>query len=214
MNQQKQYFLVLGDVINSRQIIDRKLFEKKMKLAVQQTSKAFESSLKLPIQRWKGLDEVALIVNTVDNIFELIQTINETIFPNKMRFVIAKGNIVLPKNTTEISKLDGEVFANAATLMLELKNEKMIVKINAINVEKDSALENQINGYYIIKDNWTEKQHAVYTLFAQTNNQSMVAKKIKTTQQLVSKTLKAINAYKVKAIETNIVHWNKNYYKL
>jgi SatD family (SatD) len=214
MKQQKQYFLILGDVINSRSIADRKAFEKKIKLAIQQVAKTYDSSLKLPIQRWKGLDEIALIVNDVENIFSVLQCINKIIFPNQMRFVVTKGSLILPKNVVEISKLDGDIFTKASELMAELKKEKLIVKLDAVDAERDFALENQINGFYILKENWTEKQHNIYTLFAQTNSQELVAKKIKTTQQLVSKTLKAINANKVKTIETNIVNWNKNYYKL
>ncbi len=208
----KKLYVLLGDVINSRTIRERKNFEKKLQAALEWATLLYSSTFKAPVTKWKGLDEIAAIIHDPQNIYDMMKGINEMIYPNKIRFVLVHGNIELIKNKP-VSELDGDAFHKAASLMNELKKEKFIFKCSGITEDKDRALENQINMGFLMKSKWTKKQALLYSLYYKNGSQEATAKKLKISQQSVSKTLKSINGFEVIQLEKRINNWILTYYR-
>lgn len=203
----KEYFTLLGDVINSRKIKRRKSFDRKFTMAISQVTQLYKDSFKVAVKKWKGIDEVAAIIDNPAHVYELIRDINEFIYPQKIRFVLAKGEIEMKPGVEDISELDGNAFHEASSLMAELKKSGDVFASTGNNEMKDVALTNQVNALFLLKERWTEKQILVYKYYYTTLNQEAVAKKFKITQQSVSKTLKAINAVKIIELEKKVIAW-------
>lgn len=204
---EKLCFVLLGDTIRSRHIVKRSAFEKKLSAAVFSIMEKFGDQLLMPIKNWKGLDEVAAIISDQKNIFNIIWHINEIIFPVRMRFVMARGNVNLKAGVTDISLLDGDAFHKAANLMLELKKEELMFKSRGENETNDLALDNQVNMLFLLSEKWTEKQMKMYACNREMDNQKEIAKKFKISQQSVSKTLNGIQAAKMMELEKRLSIW-------
>jgi hypothetical protein len=213
MPEKRKYFVLLTDVVRSREIPDRKKFDQKITMALKEVVARFGEMFVLPIKQWKGVDETAAVIKDPGDIYQMVKCIREIIFPQKMRFVLVKGEVNMKKEVTDITLLDGEAFHIASLMMSRLKTEETIFKCNSQNEPEDLALDNQVNLVDLVQDKWTEKQMSIYSLYYKTNNQQEVAKKYKITQQSVSKALNAINAPVIMEVEKNIIKWAKENYR-
>lgn len=202
-------YVLLSDVVGSRKIKDRKGFEKKLSETLQKIQQQYADVFEMPIQVWKGLDETAAMLKQPWRLYEVMDAIDERLLPYKMRFVLVKGGIdVMPQR--DISKADGEVFHLAAARMLELKREGLKFNCHTGNEAFDAAWGGQINLLWLVKQGWTERQRSVYRLYCETGLQGEVAKRLKISQQNVSKTLKSIAAAQVQALEKTLAGWTEN----
>jgi len=202
-------YVLLSDVVASRKIKDRKGFEKKLAATLQKVQQQYAHVFEMPIQVWKGLDETAAMVKDPWQLYPVMDKIDEGLWPYKMRFVVVRGEIdVLPQNG-DISKADGEAFHMAAAQMLELKRAGLKFRCQTGNEAFDKAWQGQLNLLWLVKETWTERQHQVYRMYCQTGVQEEVARRLKITQQNVSKTLKSIAATQVQSLEINLAGWTE-----
>ena len=203
----KKVCLLLGDVINSRAIKNRKQFEKKFQSALEFVTNAHADLFTMPVKQWKGIDEIAAIVKKPASIYKVIAVINEKLDPEMMRFVMAIGEADILTKGKDISGLDGPVFHEAANHMLRIKKEKWLFGIAGDQSQEAKALHTQVNSLMLIKANWTETQRKIFYAYAETGNQEKTAKKLRITQQSVSKTLRLISAAQVLELEQQLIEW-------
>ena len=203
----KKVYMLLGDVINSRGIKNRKQFEKKFQSAVQYVVDTHADLFTMPVKQWKGIDEIAALLKKPATIYQVITVINERLDPEMMRFVLATGEAdILPKGK-DISNLDGPVFHDAANHMMEIKKEKWHFGIAGDVSQEAKAMHTQINCLLLLRASWTETQRKIFYAYAETRNQEKTAKKLKITQQSVSKTLRLISAAQVLELEHQLIEW-------
>jgi hypothetical protein len=203
----KKVYVLLGDVINSRGIKNRKQFEKKFQGALQSVMTDYPELFAMPVKQWKGIDEIAALVKKPGSIYKAIKAINERLDPEMMRFVLAKGEMDITPKTKDLASLDGTVFHEAANLMAKIKKEKWFFGIGGDESKEAMALHTQINCLLLIKASWTNTQRKIFYAYAETGNQEKAAKKLKVTQQSVSKTLKLISAAQVLELEQQLIEW-------
>src|SRR5215218_3086770 len=103
-------YVLLSDVVGSRKIKDRKGFEKKLAATLQRVQQQYAQVFEMPIQVWKGLDETAAMLKEPWKLYEVMDLIDESIAPYKMRFVVVKGSIDVMPQSGVISEADGEAF--------------------------------------------------------------------------------------------------------
>ena len=203
-------YVLLSDVVGSRKIKDRKVFEKKLNETLQQVQQQYAEVFEMPIQVWKGLDETAAMLKEPWRLYELMDRIDAGIAPFTMRFVLVKGTVdIVPQNGI-ISNADGEVFHRAAAQMQVLKKEGLKCSCLTGKETFDKPWQGQINLLWLIKEKWTERQRSVYRLYNQTGLQEEVAKQLHISQQQVSKTLKSIAATQVQALEKTLADWTES----
>ena len=203
----KTVYVLLGDVVNSRGIKDRQRFEKRLRIALDKIMRIYGKSFRVPVKNWKGIDEVAAVLNKAGDVYRIMDTMNDALVPEKIRFVLVKGELdVIPKNK-DVSQLDGQVFHVAASLMATIKKEKRLFLCDTGNPLADMALDTQINALFLLKTSWTQKQRNIFNMYFKIGSQDSVAKKLKVTQQSVSKTLNAIAAIQVAALEDKVTNW-------
>ena len=201
-------YVLLSDVVASRKIKDRKGFEKKLAATLQKVQQQYARVFEMPIQVWKGLDETAAMVKEPWQLYPVLDKIDEGLWPYKMRFVVIRGVVdVLPQNG-DISKADGEAFHVAAAQMLELKRAGLKFRCQTGNEAFDKAWQGQLNLLWLVKEPGRNGR-AGYRMYCQTGVQEEVARRLKITQQNVSKTLKSIAATQVQALENNLAGWTE-----
>lgn len=213
MKKSQVKYVLLTDVVGSRKIKDRNTFEKKLAEAMQNVQKQHADVFEMPIQVWKGLDETAAMLKEPWKLYKIMDSIDEGIAPFKMRFVLVKGTVDVAPQNNDISKADGEVFHMAAARMFELKKEGLKFSCLTGNEAFDKAWQTQINLLWLVKESWTERQRKIYRLYCETGLQDEVAKRLKISQQNVSKTLKSIAATQVQALEKMTLDWTEKSFK-
>jgi ABC-type glycerol-3-phosphate transport system substrate-binding protein len=203
----RKIYLLLGDVINSRAINNRKLFEKKFQSALEWLANDNADLFTIPLKQWKGIDEIAGVLKKPASVYKVITAINEKLDPEMMRFVLAKGEVDILSKTKDISNLDGPVFHEAANHMFQIKKEKWLFGMPGDDKQEVKALNTQINSLLLIRGSWTETQRKIFYAYAETGNQEKTAKKLRITQQSVSKTLRLVSAAQVLALEEQLTEW-------
>ena len=206
-------WVLLSDVVGSRKIKDRKIFEKRLAETLQQVQQQHAQVFEMPIQVWKGLDETAAMLKQPEQLYKVMDSIDEGIAPFQMRFVLVKAAVdVLPQDG-DISKADGDAFHLAAARMLLLKKWGLKFSCQTGNETFDLAWQGQINMLWLIKRGWTDRQRCVYRLYNETGVQEDVAKQLNISQQNVSKTLKSIAAAQVHTLEETLARWTEWQFK-
>lgn len=209
MKKSTNYFVLLGDVVDSRKIGDRSGFDKKLQAGLGTVTQMFQNAFVLPLQVWKGLDEIAAVLRSPVELYPLLSVIQDSVAPQKFRFVVAEGSIdVMPENG-DVRQADGSAFHQAAEGMQQLKKEGLLFSCKTGNALWDRAYGSQVNLLLLLKDDWTERQRSIYTAYVKSGRQEEVAAALQVTQQTVSKTLQAIKAAQVQKLEAALQHWTK-----
>ncbi len=209
MTRRQSKFILLSDIAGSRNITDRKRFEKKLAATLQQVQQQYADVFEMPIQVWKGLDETAAMLRAPWQLYNVMDAVDEGIAPLTMRFVLVRGRVDTMPEDGNISKADGEAFHIAAARMLELKKEDLKFSCATGDADFDAAWQGQLNLLWLLKRGWTARQRIIYRMYRETALQDVVAKKLGISQQTVSKTLKSIYAAQVQTLEKNIAHWTE-----
>lgn len=204
MIRKKNGFVLLGDIIDSRKIKNRAAFEQKMAVLIPEIGNQYKKYCLAPLKAQKGIDEAGAVLKDRKVLYKLITHINNELYPQQMRFAICEGVIDSGLNSNDVSQMDGPAFHTAAAVMSRLKDEKLLVLCETADTVFDKSLENQINAMAVIKNSWTSKQMEIYTQYKSLLSQDLVAKKLNTTQQNISKQMAAINGFSVLKIEENI----------
>lgn len=209
MDKSNEAFVLLADVVDSRRIVDRAAFDKKLKTVITEVGKTYQNAFVLPLQVWKGLDEVAAVLQSVDELYAIISVIQAAVVPQKFRFVLVKGDIdVVPQNK-DVRSADGAAFHQAAESMQALKKEGLPFSCHTGNALWDKAYSTQLNLLLLLKGAWTERQNSIYEAYKKSGRQEEVAAALQVTQQTVSKTLQAIKAAQVQKLEAALQSWTK-----
>ena len=202
-------YVLLADVVGSRRIEDRAAFDKKLQAALQQANQTFENAFFLPLQVWKGLDEVAAVLSSPTELYTVISVIQEAVAPQKFRFVLVQGSIDVVPVSKDVREADGAAFHQAAEAMQNLKKEGLLFSCQTENRLWDIAYSTQLNLLLLLKDGWTERQRSIYEAYIKSGRQEKVAEALQVTQQTVSKTLQSIQAAQVQKLEAALQSWTK-----
>ena len=207
MKRSPQKFVLLSDVVGSRNIRDRRGFEKKLAATLKAMQQQHHSVFEMPIQVWKGLDETAAMLKQPWKLYELMDAMDEAIAPAKIRFVLVKETVDVMPQHNAVAEADGAAFHLAATRMLDLKKSGLKFTCSTGNDPFDQAWQSQVNLLWLVKGRWTERQRRMFRMYSQTGLQDDVAKRLNISQQTVSKTLKSIDAAQVQALEKTLAEW-------
>lgn len=202
-------FVLLGDVVGSRKIGDRVHFDKKLQAGLGVVTKMFQNAFVLPLQVWKGLDEVAAVLRSPDELYPVLSVIQDSVAPQKFRFVVVEGKIDVMPGNGDVRQADGAAFHQAAESMQVLKKEGLLFNCKTGLPVWDAAYSTQVNLLMLLKEGWTERQRSIYNAYLKSGRQEEVAAELQVTQQTVSKTLQAIKAAQVQKLEAALQTWTK-----
>jgi hypothetical protein len=139
-------------------------------------------------------------------LYEIMTSIHDAIAPQQMRFVLVKG--VVDISAADVTKADSPAFHVASGMMMDLKKSGLWFDCNT-GLEEEKIWKREVNLLMLLKKDWTEQQRNIYAQYIQTGTQEAVARKMKISQQSVSKALKSIAAAQVQLIEREMNEWTR-----
>lgn len=197
------YFAVIGDIINSKGIVNRAGFQKKLGDLLNRINSDYYTEIAANFIITLG-DEFQGLLTSPAYITEIIEKIKFAIYPVKARFGIGIGGI-----DTEISRemaigADGPAYYHARSMINDIKaNEKGKMSVSSdikVSADGKSSILNLINCNLslcsFIESKWTNKQRALIEEdLLQSQSQRKIASKFNLAQSSVQRRFKSAGYY-------------------
>ena len=200
----QKLYVLLGDVVSSRRIDDRDMFQRKLEEAYKKVNNTYSEDIYANFKILKGIDDIGGVLLTMSNCFNIIDSILEQLYPNLMRFVLVLDYIDVGLDTKNVIRMDGPAFHKASDLINSLKKSKLLFDMSVKDKIIDNAIAGQINLILLLKKKWSRKQYQIVREYKKVKNQQEVAMKLGISQQAVSKTLNRSMWKEIKHIEKNL----------
>lgn len=161
------YYAVIGDIINSKSMENRLVFQEKLKSYLSVINEEYNNEIAANFTITLGDEFQGLLLNP-QYLLEIINKIEVYMRPLKIRFGIGIGNILTKINKKISIGTDGPAWWHAREMINDLKNNrkglKLLSNIKISGIEDLDVL-NLINVSlslcYSIKNNWTKDQKQV-----------------------------------------------------
>lgn len=197
------YFAVIGDIIHSKDIVDRAGFQKKLGDLLNLINSDYHSEIAANFIITLG-DEFQGLLSSPAYVLEILERIKFGVYPVKVRFGIGIGGI-----DTEISRemaigADGPAYYHARNMIDELKaNEKGKMSVSSdIKFSADgkssilSLMNSNLSLCSFIESKWTKKQRdLIEEDLLQSQSQRKIASKFNLAQSSVQRRFKSAGYY-------------------
>lgn len=206
----KRFIVLVADLVESKKIKQRAAFQKRLVRIFDRTEDIFGKDFYAPVRITRG-DEMAAVLNKVENLYQIINHLTNEVYPNRIRFVFVRGTLNAGLETKDAGIIDGPAFSLANEQLIRAKKKNLNSVFMLGDPVIDEALNSLANLVEWLKQDWTKSQRKIYNLYQKLKNQKEVAKKLKVSQQNVAKTLKSIGWGNIMMAEKSINNLLENY---
>lgn len=207
-----KYIALIGDIMNSKEISNRFDIQEKLKYVLKKVNVIYTTNIACKFIITLG-DEFQGLLSCGENVLDIIEYIQQEMYPVKIRFGIGIGKISTDIDSQKALGADGPCYYKAREAIENVKKEEQKSKTHAsyinIQIENDTEdlsklLNTVLSLISILKDNWTNQQReTIKTIKYCGGNQVKCAKKLNIAQSSVQRRLSNGNYYSYKkAIDT------------
>ena len=185
----KKYIIVIGDLISSKRIQERKLMQRKLLKILNKVNTA-NTSIVSPYTLTLG-DEFQAVYSKPSNLFRDLIFIEKNLYPVKIRLSIAIGSITTSLNKKQAIGMDGPVFHIARDKINELKKSSYRYVISTDD-DKDLELYNSILKLISKNiDTWKPPRYGVLLAMLENKSIKEISKIVRIREQSVYKNIEA-----------------------
>jgi len=180
----RKYAVITGDLVKSREILERYKVQIKLQKVLNAVNKEFKDDILVNFSITLG-DEFQGLLDKPEKSFDIIKEIQKEMYPVKISFGIGYGTIStkIAKKTTE---MDGECFRKSREALLTAKKLKQEIIYNT-GTDIDLSVNTILRLMYSIKSDWKKIHYHRIWLYEKLGTLEKVAKVEKITKQMVSK---------------------------
>lgn len=200
----QKLYLMLGDVVSSRRIVERDTFREMIEKACSEVNSRYSGDIHSDFKVLKGIDEIGGVLLDISNVYEIVTLILKRLHPELMRFALVYDYVDTGLETTDVARMDGPAFHIASNSINRLKKENLMFDMSVEDELVDMAISGEINLIILLKGTWSDRQYRAIHQYEKDKNQSQVAKKLGITQQAVSKALNRSMWKEIKEIENGL----------
>lgn len=204
-------YVVLGDVIQSRDLADRSAFQRRLYEALETVNERFRVAIPNDFDTIKGVDEFGGTLEELSPVYEVMATILDRVHPTTIRFGIAQGPIDIGSEGDPISKLDGPAFHTAGELLEAAERDDLYAGVDTCR-PVDPLLASTLNTLLLQREELTERQVEVVRAYEREGTQTSAAKTLDVPQQSISRTLQRANYQRLAAIREGVRRGVANVY--
>jgi len=201
---EEPFIAIIGDMIDSKHMIDRAECQEKMHLILDIINKKYSEDIASKFLITLG-DEFQGLLKYGRNTINIITEIETAMYPVQIRFGIGVGTITTDINPDYSLGADGPAYYNARMSVDTLKQNKkksrtiesdIMIISGADNEGTDMLLNTIISVCTAIKLKWTKRQReVVYDVLEHGDNQREAAKRLGISQSSVQKSLYGAGYY-------------------
>ena len=200
----KPYIVIIGDIINSRELEQRGKVQELLKQTLCDINKKYSTDIAAPFMITLG-DEFQGLLHNGKSTMKIIEELRASMYPVRIRFGIGVGGVSTEINQVETREIDGPCYYGARNAIDYLKkNENRYHSDEAdtrIEMEDDtSGATSLMNTVFslmsVIEKNWTERQRTIiYDYFLHQDGQEKCAARLEIAQSSVQRGLTNGNYY-------------------
>ncbi|HHE54854.1 MAG TPA: ArsR family transcriptional regulator [Caldithrix abyssi] len=185
----KNYFVIIGDIVQSRQIKKRAQVQKIFAQAIADLERNFNDSFLSPPTLTIG-DEFQAVLQSTQDLFMLVHQFEIAMEPVQVRFGLGLGQIETPINRQAAIGMDGSAFhyAREAIEQARLQNRKYLL-ITAMDEIQHKALELLLRWIDLNLQTWSIEKLKILTMHRQGKRQKEIANSLKMSQPAISQHL-------------------------
>lgn len=195
---------IIGDIINSKKIIDRNAVQNRLKTALNKINEKYSDEIASKFMITLG-DEFQGLLNFGKNAIKIISEIEIAVLPMQLRFGVGIGKIDTEIDHAIPLGADGPAYHNARKMIGELKEKERKYETNYSNIMISSQGDNEridilLNSILslssTLKAKWTSRQTEIISCYIKSDrNQYKAAQELGITQSSVNKALINSNYY-------------------
>lgn len=207
-----KYVAIIGDIVDSKKIKDRKVIQKRYKNVLSDINAKYNEVIASRFTITLG-DEFQGLLRNRSNIMKIINEIEIAMVPTELRFGIGIGDISTDINFNNSSEIDGTAYHRARKMIREIESKRnqyterhsnIMICSEESNSEIDELLNSILSVCTALKSKWTERQkEIIYAYLSNEENQYKAAHILNIGQPSVNKALNNAKFYSYKsAIDT------------
>lgn len=178
------------DLVKSRRVKDRAAFVIRLKQTLAEAGHRFAGDWLKPPVISRGIDEVSAALKRPDHAFDFLVWLNLALWPQRFRLGVGVGVIDIGLRG-DAADLDGTAFHNAAEAVRRAARDGLPFAIEAPSIPTPQGRIAEtlalFHGNTIAE--WKPRMHDAAIAYRSTGTQQDAARKLKVTQQSVSRTL-------------------------
>ena len=194
-------YVLLGDVVSSRDIDERPDFGTALADACAAVSERHADAFAAPLEPLKGVDEVGGVLADPAPLYDILDSLRERLHPQELRVAVAAGRVDVGLETGDVSRMDGPAFHRADELLSGLGASSLRVAFDFERAPLDAALADEVNLLFLLKRRWTDRQRDVVRAYRDTESQDAAADHLGVSQPAVSQALSRASWPAVREIE-------------
>lgn len=194
-------YVVLGDVVDSRDIEDRQAFGRRLEGVCDHLNDAHEGAVEAGFTPLKGIDEFAGVLSTPTPVYDVVDEFRARLHPQETRVATATGEIDVGRSTADPARMDGVAFHRADELLEEMAGSAFRFALDIDEPPVDTLIADLVNLVLFRKRLWTDRQREVVERYDEYGDQTAVADALGVSQPAVSRALSRADLGPIREIE-------------
>lgn len=200
----RRAYVVLGDVVGSREIADREAFRDAIAAAVGTVNERYAEDVGAEFALVKGVDEIAGVLVDLRNLYRILRTVVSAVRPGSIRFAVVYGEIDVGAAGEPVDRLDGPAFHRADERLAEVADEGLYLAFAGRHGRFDPLVAASVNLLLMAREDWTDRQRAMVAAYEEAGTQTAVADRFGVSQQTVSATLRRADWPRLARLEESV----------
>lgn len=197
-------YVVLGDVVDSREVDDRHELETNLESGCTAVNDRYSDSVLAGFTQLKGIDEIGGLLKTATDLYGVVRTLERHLDPYRIRLAVAAGEIDVGGHGDDVSVMDGPAFHRADELLAEMDSQGYRFVFEANGGPLDTLVTDEINLLLVHRDGLTDRQREVIAVYDERGSQAAAADALGVTQQAVSNALRTASWSLVSTVERRL----------
>lgn len=194
-------FVVLGDVVGSREIDDREAFRETILRAIDGANERYADDVVGTFTLVKGVDEIAGVIAHPRNLYRILRDTVSSVRPGAIRFAVVYGEIDVGTTGVPAAEMDGPAFHRADEALGDVATSDLYVAFDGPRPHVDPLIGASINLLLMAREDWTDRQRTMVAAYEETGTQEAVADRLQVSQQTVSSTLRRADWARIARLE-------------
>ncbi len=191
---------VIADIVDSKQITDRGVFQQKLEKKLDSINKKSAESIISPYTITIG-DEFQVLYKSAETIFADIWDIIEYIFPYKLRISIGYDKILTRTNKERAIGMDGPAFHYARDGLVRLKKyKKTVIQVYSSGIPAIELVNTSLLLVFDQAEKWKENTLKIFASMIKNNDIQSIAENISISERAVYKSIKSNNLKTIKEL--------------
>ena len=197
-------YVILGDVIASREIDDREAFRDTIEAALEAVNDRYADDVVGEFALLKGVDEIAGVIDDPRNLYRILRDVVSATRPGAIRFSVVYDEIDVGTAGDAAGEMDGPAFHRADEALVDVAEAELYVSFSGRRPAFDPLIGACINLLLVAREDWTERQRAMVAAYEETGTQNAVADRFDVSQQTVSATLRRADWPRLSRLEGDV----------